>query len=120
MLIGYEYSIGRRLQRARFERYVPGLLDWLMDEHVAARPQFVEAHVQAAGGIRQVMQYPEGVEWPNGIAHLVIGLAAQGEEHVQVLSQLADVLQDEVLAKELWTSDDLDFVYGTLTGAATE
>ena len=67
-----------------------------------------------------VMQYPDGIDWGNGTAHLVIGLAAQGEEHVQVLSQLADVLQDEVLAKELWTSADQDFVYNTLSGENSE
>ena len=67
-----------------------------------------------------VMQYPDGVEWSNGTAHLVIGLAAHGEEHVAVLSHLADVLQDEVLAKELWTSDDIDFVFATLSGESAE
>ena len=79
-----------------------------------------EAKGEVRGTGIVVMQYPDGVEWPNGTAHLVIGLAAQGDEHLEVLSQLADVLQDEVLAKELWTSDDLDFVYNTLTGAGSE
>lgn len=64
-----------------------------------------------------VMQYPDGVEWPNGKAHLVIGLAAEGDDHVAVLSQLAEVLQDEDLSQELWTTDDVDFVYETLSGS---
>lgn len=79
-----------------------------------------EAKEEVLGTGIVVMQYPDGVEWSNGTAHLVIGLAAQGDDHVEVLSQLADVLQDEVLAKELWASDDLDFVYDTLTGVASE
>ncbi len=79
-----------------------------------------EAKGEVLGTGIVVMQYPDGVEWPNGTAHLVIGLAASGEEHVAVLSQLADVLQDEVLAKELWTSDDAEFVYMTLSGETPE
>lgn len=75
---------------------------------------------EAKGEIRGtgivVLQYPDGVEWPNGTAHLVIGLAAVGEEHVEVLSQLAEVLQDEVLAEKLWTASDPDFVYKALIG----
>jgi len=62
-----------------------------------------------------VAQYPSGIAWGDNTAHLVIGLAASGDEHVHVLSQLAEVLQDEGLCRKLWESDDLDFVYETLT-----
>ena len=67
-----------------------------------------------------VLQYPDGVEWPNGTANLVIGLAAQNEDHVNVLSQLAEVLQDEELSARLGTTDDVDFIYSTLMGSAAE
>jgi PTS system mannitol-specific IIC component len=67
-----------------------------------------------------VLQYPDGVEWPNGTANLVIGLAAQNEDHVNVLSQLAEVLQDEELSAQLGTTDDVDFIYSTLMGSAAE
>ena len=63
-----------------------------------------------------VLQYPNGVEWPNGTAHLVVGLAARGDDHVEVLSQLAEVLQDEDLCHELWATEDPEFVYQVLTG----
>ncbi|NND01198.1 MAG: PTS sugar transporter subunit IIA [Acidimicrobiia bacterium] len=79
-----------------------------------------EAKGEVLGTGIVVSQYPEGVEWSNGTAHLVIGLAAQGEDHVTVLSQLADVLQDEELAEKLWTADDVDFVYATLMGDQAE
>lgn len=62
-----------------------------------------------------VVQYPDGVEWPNGTAHLVVGLAAKNEDHVAVLSQLAEILQDEELCEQLWTTDSVDFVYEALT-----
>lgn len=67
-----------------------------------------------------VMQYPDGVEWPNGTAHLVIGLAAQNDDHVHVLSNLAEVLQDEDLCAQLWTTGDREFVYDTLASEFEE
>ena len=62
-----------------------------------------------------VAQYPEGVDWGPGTAHLVVGLAAVGGDHVAVLSQLAEILQDEELCERLWVSDDPGFVHGQLT-----
>lgn len=61
-----------------------------------------------------VAQYPEGIQWGAETAYLVIGLAAVGDEHVQVLSHIADVLQDEELCEMLWTTDDAQRMYETL------
>ena len=63
-----------------------------------------------------VAQYPDGVDWGDNVAHLVIGLAAAGDDHVHVLSQIAEVLQDEALCRTLWRTDDRAFVHETLTG----
>ena len=54
-----------------------------------------------------VVQFPKGVEWEEGeLAHLVIGIAAAGDEHVGVLSQLANVIEDEqVLAQMIHATD---------------
>lgn len=67
-----------------------------------------------------VAQYPDGVDWGAGTAHLVIGVAAVGDDHVAVLSQIADVLQDEDTSQQLWTSDDPQFVFDTLSGGGTD
>lgn len=67
-----------------------------------------------------IAQYPEGVLWGEETAHLVIGLAATGEDHVNVLSALAEVLQDEDLCERLWVTDDVELVYDTLANAALE
>lgn len=67
-----------------------------------------------------IAQYPEGVLWGEETAHLVIGLAATGEDHVNVLSALAEVLQDEDLCERLWVTDDAELVYDTLANAALE
>ncbi len=42
-----------------------------------------------------VLQFPEGVEWePGERAFLVIGIAANADEHVGVLANLAEVIED--------------------------
>ncbi|MBT8207510.1 MAG: PTS sugar transporter subunit IIA [Acidimicrobiia bacterium] len=68
-----------------------------------------------------VGQFRDGVDWgDDATAHLVIGLAAANEDHVLVLSQLAEVLQDEELCEQLWTTDNADLVYETLTAEPEE
>lgn len=62
-----------------------------------------------------VAQYPEGIDWGVGTAHLVIGLAAVGDDHVAVLSHIAEVLQDEEVAEGLWTTTDQEHLYQVLT-----
>lgn len=41
-----------------------------------------------------VVRYPDGVDWGNGRAEVVIGIAALGEGHLPVLAALAQVLVD--------------------------
>jgi mannitol/fructose-specific phosphotransferase system IIA component len=54
-----------------------------------------------------VLQLTEGVEWDaDEKVYLVIGIAAASDEHVGVLSNLAEVIdQEETLAELLATSD---------------
>ncbi len=57
-------------------------------------------------------QYPAGVPWgdDDDRAYLVFGLAAVGDEHLQVMSHLADVLDDEELCERLATTTDAGYV----------
>lgn len=52
-----------------------------------------------------VAQFRDGIDWGVGTAHLVIGLGAKGDDHINVLAHIADVLQDEELSENLWTAD---------------
>lgn len=67
-----------------------------------------------------VAQYPKGVDWGPGTAYLVVGLAAVGDDHVRVLSQLAEILQDEELCEQLAQTGDADFVYDQLSAAPSD
>ena len=67
-----------------------------------------------------VAQYPDGIDRGVGTAHLVIGLGAVGDDHVAVLSHIAEVLQDEEVAEELWTTDNADHLYSVLSAGAED
>jgi mannitol/fructose-specific phosphotransferase system IIA component len=63
-----------------------------------------------------VLQVPEGVEWEYGErAYLIIGIAAQGDEQVEVLQRLAEVVEDEALTRSLIQAGDPAVVVECLT-----
>jgi mannitol/fructose-specific phosphotransferase system IIA component len=58
-----------------------------------------------------VLQLENGVEWDEGdTVFLVIGIAASSDEHVGVLSNLADVIDQEEFLKELLQTTDPDVI----------
>ncbi|MCE2527450.1 MAG: PTS sugar transporter subunit IIA [Actinomycetia bacterium] len=65
-------------------------------------------------------QYPAGIPWgdEDDIAYLVFGLAAVGEEHLAVMSHLAEVLDDEDLCDQLAVATDESYVRETLAAPA--
>jgi phosphocarrier protein FPr len=68
-----------------------------------------------------VLQVPEGVEWEDGErAFLVIGIAAQGDEQVEVLQRLAEVVEDEALTRSLIEASDPVMVVECLTRLPAE
>ena len=58
-----------------------------------------------------ILQLADGVEWDEGEkVYLVIGIAASSDEHVGVLSNLADVIDNEDTLAELLKTNDPDIV----------
>ncbi len=58
-----------------------------------------------------VLQLADGVEWDEGEqVYMVIGIAASSDEHVGVLSNLADVIDDENNLAELLKTKDPDVI----------
>jgi len=61
------------------------------------------------------VQIPEGVDFGEGnIAKLVIGIAGQGDEHLQILQNLATALQDEDKTSLLVRTEDKQVVLDSL------
>lgn len=67
-----------------------------------------------ASGIA-VMTFPDAVDWDGNEVHVVIGIAGVGEEHLNILSRIADKMLDETAAARL-TTGDVDTVYEILGG----
>ena len=62
-----------------------------------------------------VLQIPVGVEWEDGEkAYLIIGIAATSDEHIGVLSKLAEVVEDEDLVEKLSQTSDPELILSTL------
>lgn len=66
------------------------------------------------------IQYPDGVMWDDEPVHVVIPIAASGDEHVGVLSALAEALIEPGSAAALREATDIDDVLARLDpGRAT-
>ena len=64
-----------------------------------------------------VLQLKDGVEWDEGEkVFMVIGIAASSDEHVGVLSNLADVIDNEENLAELLKTTEPDIVVKYLGG----
>jgi mannitol/fructose-specific phosphotransferase system IIA component len=69
------------------------------------------------------LQYPAGVDWDGETVYLCIPIAASGDEHVGVLSALAEILVDDDSAAALRSATDVETVLALLNpgeGAAEE
>ena len=61
------------------------------------------------------IQYPEGVDFGDEKAQLVFGIAGIGDEHLDLLSKLCTLLEDEALLETLKTTDDVAWVLEQLS-----
>jgi len=57
------------------------------------------------------IQCPKGVEWNGETAYLIVGIAAKDDDHMGVLSTLAELIEDPVDAKKLCEQEDKDLIY---------
>jgi PTS system mannitol-specific IIA component/phosphocarrier protein FPr len=63
-----------------------------------------------------VLQFPAGIDWDGNPVTLCVAIAAKGNEHVAVLSALAQILMEPDQAARLRSSSDVDEVYALLSG----
>lgn len=60
------------------------------------------------------LQFPAGVDWGGQRVSICIPIAADGDEHIRLLSTLANVLMDPAKAKALREATDADTVLALL------
>ncbi len=62
-----------------------------------------------------VMIYPDGIDWNGNEARIVIGIAANGNDHMAILSNIALKLCEVETVNEIVASKNIDFIYDVLT-----
>ncbi len=81
-----------------------------------ALPHGVEAakkQVKASG--ISVVTFKEPIDWDGNPVQTVIGIAGVGDEHLEILSMVAEAMLDEEIC-ENFASYDTDHIYHILTG----
>ena len=61
-----------------------------------------------------ILQYPAGVDFDGEKAHLIVGIAGVGEEHLEILARLSASFEDEELLQRLMTATDPQVIYDAL------
>lgn len=68
-----------------------------------------------------IVQLPDGVEWvPGDKARLVVGIAAKGDEHLEILSNLTHLLYDDGIVEKLIRTQDAEEIVQAFTAARQE
>ena len=62
-----------------------------------------------------VIQVPDGVDWNEEKAYIIVGIAANSDDHMNVLASLADSIEDLSEAKKLWSETSVDKIYELLS-----
>ncbi|WP_280547975.1 MULTISPECIES: phosphoenolpyruvate--protein phosphotransferase [unclassified Halomonas] len=76
-------------------------------------------HVRRTGV--RVLQFPDGIEWHDGNrVHVLVTIAAQSDEHLDILRQLTHVLDREGVAERLAAAGSRSEIAGLLSKAVVE
>jgi PTS system mannitol-specific IIA component len=71
-------------------------------------------HIRKSGIV--VLQYPQGVDFGEGnVAYIMIGIAGQNDEHLEILSSIALVCQDESNVQKLRNAETKQEIIDILT-----
>lgn len=106
--------------------YVDGMLarEATMSTYLGNGVSIPHGQYDDRGHIKQtgisVLQVPAGVVWDeedaDELAYLIIGIAANSDEHITVLSNLAEAIEDPDMAEQLARTQDVDLILNCLNG----
>ena len=68
--------------------------------------------VQKTGVVLQ--QYPDGIDFDGEKAYLLFGIAGKGNEHLEVLAAICQVLEDEAVLEKMKTTTDTAWIASVL------
>mgnify|MGYP002512024223 CR=1 FL=1 len=119
-------ACGKRMVESGYctEGYVQGMI-----ERNAGFPVAIGSHVAIPHGTNEsrefiqktglvVMTYPEGIIWGEDeeLVRLVIGIASQGEEHLDILNRIVEVCETEEDTDALVDTATVEELYKKLNG----
>lgn len=63
-----------------------------------------------------IFQYPNGIDFGNGnIAYFLIGIAGKNNEHIEIISQISDVIEEEEEVLRLKDEKDFEKLYSVFS-----
>ncbi len=62
-----------------------------------------------------VLQFPDGVDFDGNPVYLVVGIAGVGNEHLTILANLAEIVEDEAKVELLRNTKEIDYIYKQFT-----
>ena len=62
------------------------------------------------------LTYPDGIEWNGGAVFLVIGIAANGDEHLDIIKNIVDKLEEGDDVKALVAKNSKQAIYDLFRG----
>lgn len=104
------------------EGYVPGMIErqgefsLAIGNHVAIPhgTVAVKSLIKKTGIV--VMTYPEGIQWDDELVTLVVGIAAKGDEHLEILGRIVEVADSDEATDALVKAANADDLYKKLNG----
>lgn len=104
------------------EDYIQGMLDReasfsvAIGSHVAIPhgTNEVKPHIKRSGVV--VMTYPGGIDWNGDRVKLVVGIAAKGDEHLEILGRIVAIASTDEDTDALVASADAENLFKKLNG----
>lgn len=97
----YEYMLERESKSTTF-----------IGNNVAIPHGTLEGKAQVKRSGIVINQYPNGVDFGSGnTAYILIGIAGKNNEHVDIISNIADVIEDEEIVEMLAQTNDRDEIF---------
>ena len=103
------------------ESYIPAMQERekLITTYMGMGVAIPHGTSQAKGTVKKTgivfLQYPDGVKFGEEKAQLVFGIAGIGNEHMDLLAKICNMLEDEEVLEKLKTTNDLDWVMQQLS-----
>lgn len=103
------------------ERYIEGMIardrgfSTAIGNHIAIPhgEKEYKADIKATGLV--VLTYPDGIPWNDDLVKIVIGIAALGDEHLDILGHIVEALEDVKTVDEVVSRGDVEELHRLFT-----